>query len=178
MIRCCLEKSGCRDLIVEKKTRHLGFLFAGNRKPVEFTQTEQCLLSLIGNLLAAEIDRKRAEEDQVRLETVLEQAAETIMITDRDGVIQYVNPCFEAVSGYTRGEAIGRRPQFLHSGYHDAEFYQKMWDELKNGRVWRGHLVNKRKDGSTYEPDNIAGGKETILPVDDEEMESFKSPVR
>ena len=150
---------------LQVKTRHLGFLFAGNRKSVEFTQTEQCLLSLIGNLLAAEIDRKRAEEDQVRLETVLEQAAETIMITDRNGVIQYVNPGFEAISGYTRGEAIGHRPQFLHSGYHDAEFYKKMWDELKNGRVWRGHLVNKRKDGSTYELDA------TISPVKNEEGE-------
>ena len=150
---------------LQVKSRHLGFLFAGNQKPIEFTQTEQCLLSLIGNLLAAEIDRKRSEEDQVRLETVLEQAAETIMITDRDGFIQYVNPGFEAISGYTRREVIGRRPQFLRSGYHDAEFYEKMWDELKNGRVWRGHLVNRRKDRSTYELDA------TISPVKNDEGE-------
>lgn len=73
---------------LQVKTRHLGFLFAGNQKQVEFTQAEQCLLSLIGNIVATEIDRKRTEEDQVRLETVLEQAAETIMIADRDGFIQ------------------------------------------------------------------------------------------
>ncbi len=144
---------------LQVKDRHLGFIFAGNRKPVEFTRSEQCLLSLIGNLLAAEIDRKRAEEDQVRLETVLEQAAETIMITDREGFIQYANPGFETVSGYTRREVIGRRPQFLQSGHHDAEFYKRMWDELKNGKIWRGHLINRRKDGSTYELDA------TISPV-------------
>jgi two-component system cell cycle sensor histidine kinase/response regulator CckA len=150
---------------LQVKTRHLGFLFAGNRKPVEFTPTEQSLLSLVGNLLAAEIDRKRVEEDQVRLETVLEQAAETIMITDRDGFIQYVNPGFEAVSGYTRREVVGRRPQFLQSGHHTPDFYKKMWDELKTGKVWRGHLVNKRKNGSTYELDA------TISPVKNNEGE-------
>ncbi len=150
---------------LQVKDRHLGFIFAGNRKPVEFTRSEQCLLSLIGNLLAAEIDRKRAEEDQVRLETVLEQAAETIMITDREGFIQYANPGFETVSGYTRREVIGRRPQFLQSGHHDAEFYKRMWDELKNGKIWRGHLINRRKDGSTYELDA------TISPVKNDEGE-------
>ena len=133
--------------------RHLGFLFAGNQKPVGFTQMEQSLLSLVGNMLAAEIDWKRTEEKHRRLEAVLEQATETIMITDRDGVIQYVNPEFEKTSGYLRREVIGLRPGFLHSGHHDADFYKTIWDTLRAGKVWRGHLLNKRKDGELYELD-------------------------
>ena len=157
-----LDEIGIRFCIVvplRVKNGHLGFLFAGNRNPAKFTLIDQCLLSLIGNLLAAEIGRKRSEEDHERLATVLEQAAETIMITNREGVIQYVNPSFEAISGYTREETVGKRPDFLRSGHHDADFYKEMWGTLRAGDIWRGNLVNRQKDGSLYELDA------TITPI-------------
>jgi PAS domain S-box-containing protein len=141
------------------KDRHFGFLFSGNRKPVDFTKTGQYLLSLVGNLLAAEIDRKRTEKEHDHLETVLEQAAETIVITDRDGVIQYVNPSFELVSGYKRHEVLGKRPSLLHSGQQDSEFYENMWKTLRAGRIWRGQIVNRAKDGNLYDLDA------TISPI-------------
>ncbi len=145
-------KSGITTPLLVKKN-HLGFLFAGNHTPDTFTRTEQCLLSLIGNLVAAEIDRKRAEEDHLRLETVLEQAVESIMITDQNGCIQYVNPGFEIVSGYRREEVLGRNPRFLKSGHHSPEFYKTMWQTLRRGNTWRGHFINRRKDGSANELD-------------------------
>jgi PAS domain S-box-containing protein len=147
---------------LQVKTRHLGFLFAGNRKEKDFSQTELCILSLIGNLLSAEIDRKRADEDQVRLETVLEQAAESIMITNDEGIIQYVNPAFEKISGYSREEAIGKAPQLVRSGKHDAAFYRDLKETLAQGNIWHGHFINKRKNGTLYELEA------TISPVKNE----------
>jgi PAS domain S-box-containing protein len=105
--------------------------------------------------------RKRAEETQTLLATAIEQAAETIVITDTHGTIQYANPAFERISGYTRDEAIGQNPRVLKSGKHDAAFYRQMWDVLDSGQKWSGHFVNRRKDGTIYEEDA------TISPVRD-----------
>ena len=93
-------------------------------------------------------ERKKAEENLQRLSTAIEHTAEDITITDPDGIIQYVNPAFEKLTGYSRTEAIGQNPRILQSGYHDSDFYEEMWTTLKNGRVWTGLLTNRRKDGS------------------------------
>ncbi|HVN74852.1 MAG TPA: PAS domain S-box protein, partial [Thermoanaerobaculaceae bacterium] len=94
---------------------------------------------------------KRSEEARARLATAVDQAAEAIVITARDGTIQYVNPAFERVTGYAAAEAIGTNPRILKSGAHDAKFYRTMWETLASGEVWSGHVVNRRKDGSLYE---------------------------
>jgi PAS domain S-box-containing protein len=94
--------------------------------------------------------RKQSEEVQRRLATAVEQAVETIVITDTEGRIQYVNPAFERVTGYTRDEVIGRNPSLLKSGKHDQTFYKNLWDTIKRGEVWTGRLVNRKKDGSLY----------------------------
>lgn len=104
-------------------------------------------------------ERRKAEEERVRLGTALEQAAESIVITDLTGMILYVNPAFEKVSGYSRREAIGHKPGLLKSGHHDAAFYQQLWATVHRGEVWRGHFVNKRKDGQLFEEEA------TISPV-------------
>ena len=96
-------------------------------------------------------DRRRAEEQQARLSQVVEQTAESIVITDPGGTILYVNPAFEAVSGYTRAEAIGQNPRILKSGNQDAAFYRRMWEVLARGEVWTGRLINRRKDGILFE---------------------------
>ncbi|MBI5744507.1 MAG: PAS domain S-box protein [Elusimicrobia bacterium] len=84
------------------------------------------------------------------LTEAMEQSAETIFITDPAGVILYVNPAFERLTGYSRAEAMGKNASLLKSGEHSPEFYRAMWAELKAGRRWAGRLVNRRKDGSTY----------------------------
>jgi len=106
-------------------------------------------------------ERKRAEEERQRLATAIEQAAESIVITDRKGLIQYVNPAFEKISGYSRAEAEGRTPRFLKSGKHGPEFYHQMWSKLTAGEVWQGRLVNRHKDGTRFEEEA------TISPVRD-----------
>ncbi|MBS1857363.1 MAG: PAS domain S-box protein [Acidobacteria bacterium] len=106
--------------------------------------------------------RKGAEEELKRLATAIEQAAETVMITDAAGTILYVNPAFEKTSGFSAAEALGNTPRLLRSGRHDAEFYRDMWAALTRGEVWRGTFQNKKKDGTLFEEDA------TISPVRDE----------
>ena len=94
--------------------------------------------------------RKRAESERERLTRAIEQSGETILITDADSKILYVNPAFTRVTGYAREEVLGRTPRVFQSGQHDREFYRAMWQVLKAGQTWEGQLVNKRKDGSLY----------------------------
>ena len=106
-------------------------------------------------------ERKRAEESHTRLAMAVEQAAETIVITDTEGTILYVNPALEKTTGYTRAEALGQNPRLFKSGKQDAEFYRRMWETLEHGETWSGHFINKRKDGTLYEEEA------TLSPVRD-----------
>ena len=92
-----------------------------------------------------------AQSDRARLAAAIDQAAEAIVVTDPEGRIVYANPAFEQVTGYTRAELLGQNPRVLKSGVHDASFYDSMWATLLAGRTWRGLLVNRRKDGSSFE---------------------------
>jgi PAS domain S-box-containing protein len=114
--------------------------------------------------IAATIDitkQKQVEDTMRSLVTAIEQSADTIVITDLHGVIQYCNPAFERVTGYSKEEVIGQTPRMLKSGKHDSEFYRQMWATITKGLVWSGHLTNKRKDGSLYEE------SATISPIRD-----------
>lgn len=95
-------------------------------------------------------ERKQADAKRELLMAAINQASETIVITDADAVIQYVNPAFEHSTGYSREEAIGQNPRILQSGRQNAAFYQNMWTTLASGKNWEGRFVNKRKDGSFY----------------------------
>lgn len=83
----------------------------------------------------------------------VEQAAETIVVTDAAGLIVYANPAFERTTGYSVQESLGKNPRVLKSGSHPPEFYRQMWSTLNSGHVWRGRFTNRRKDGSLYEED-------------------------
>lgn len=106
-------------------------------------------------------DRKRAQEERVLLSQAIEQSAESVMITDPQGSIVYVNPAFEQVTGYARTEVLGQNPRILKSGSQNAAFYQGMWATLLRGKTWTGHLTNRRKDGTPLEEDAV------ISPVRD-----------
>ena len=101
----------------------------------------------------------QAQEEKFRLMSAIAQASETIVITDTNGSIEYVNPTFEKTTGYRADEALGKNPRILKSGHHDKAFYQEMWQTLCAGKTWKGHLVNKRKDSTLFEEDA------TISPV-------------
>lgn len=109
----------------------------------------------IGNLAKdfnVMLDHLAARDAEIRLKSVaLDVAANSIVITDRDGRTQWVNPAFTAMTGYAREEAIGRTlGDLLRSGRQSREFYRAMWETILSGRVWRGELINRRKDGTLY----------------------------
>jgi PAS domain S-box-containing protein len=106
----------------------------------------------IGTLLDI-TDRRKTEEELRRLSIAIEQAAEDIVITDPEGVIQYVNPAFEKIMGYSRGEAIGQNPRILKSGVHESAFYEDLWNTIKGGNIWSGRITNRRKDGKLIQED-------------------------
>jgi diguanylate cyclase (GGDEF)-like protein/PAS domain S-box-containing protein len=93
---------------------------------------------------------KQAEADLKKLSRVVEQSPTSVVITNTEGIIEYVNPKFEKVSGYSAEETIGQNPRFLKSGDIAKEEYRKMWTDLLAGKEWRGVFHNKHKDGSIY----------------------------
>jgi PAS domain S-box-containing protein len=94
--------------------------------------------------------RRRVEAEHVRLVTAIEQSEEAVVITDTAGDIQYVNPAFTRITGYSREEVWGKNPRILKSGKQDEGFYQQLWATILKGQTWRGELINRRKDGSYY----------------------------
>lgn len=106
-------------------------------------------------------ERKQSQEERERLLSAIEQAAETIVITDTDGLIQYVNPAFEETTGFTRDEVLGQNPRILKSGEHDEVFYQELWSTISGGDTWQGRLVNRKRNGHLYTEEAV------ISPVRD-----------
>jgi PAS domain S-box-containing protein len=97
--------------------------------------------------------------EQARLAIAVQNTADAIILTDIQGKIQYVNPAFEKITGYSRAEVTGRNISILKSAKHDSSFFQQMWDCLKRGKVWRGRFINQKKDKSLYQ------SEATISPV-------------
>jgi len=104
-------------------------------------------------------EQEQARTEIARLVKVIEQASETIVLTDRKGQIVYVNPQFEASTGYTTAEVLGQNPRLLRSGKQDPEFYRNLWETIAAGQTWQGTFINRRKDGILY---HEAG---TIFPI-------------
>jgi PAS domain S-box-containing protein len=114
-------------------------------REVQFGEA-RAMLALLSDIT----QRRQAEAMNQRLVTAIEQTAECIMISDPDGLLVYVNPAFERITGYTRAEVIGQSVRIFKSGQHDADFYRKMWEVVVGGQVWSGQIINKKKDGSLY----------------------------
>lgn len=106
-------------------------------------------------------EQLRVEHAHGQLAMAVEQAAETIVITDLAGTILYANPAFERTTGYSVAEAVGQNPRILKSGVQDPEFYLALWEVLHRGETWSGRFINRRKDGTKYEEEA------TISPVRD-----------
>ena len=99
---------------------------------------------------AREVERKGRERKLSTLSRAIEQSPVSIMITDIEGNIEYVNPKFEQVSGYRSAEALGRNPRILSSGEMPAEEFRKLWDTITSGKTWSGELHNRHKNGLLY----------------------------
>ncbi|QWV92298.1 PAS domain S-box protein [Geomonas oryzisoli] len=96
------------------------------------------------------VELRRQKESARELRLAIDQAPVTVMVTDRDGRIEYVNPHFTKVTGYGAEEVLGQNPRIVKSGYHPREFYTEMWQTVLSGRKWRGEMRNRRKNGDLY----------------------------
>ncbi len=106
-------------------------------------------------------EQKRAHELSQQLSSAVEQAADSVFITDRAGVIEYVNPAFEATTGYSRGEVIGRTPAILKSGLQPPEYYATLWATVTRGEPFKGTVINRKKSGEHFY------AEQTITPMKD-----------
>ncbi len=104
--------------------------------------------------------------DEVRLQGLaLSAAANAIVITDQNGLVEWTNPAFLAMTGYTQSDCIGQSLEFQKSGRQNEQFYQRLWKTIKAGKIWKEELVNRKKDGSFYHEE------ETITPVSNNQGE-------
>jgi PAS domain S-box-containing protein len=94
--------------------------------------------------------RKESEKKLIKLSTAVEQSANSIVITDKNGIIEYVNPKFLELTQYSKEEVIGENPRILKSGKLSKEFYKEFWETISSGNVWKGEFHNKKKNGEFY----------------------------
>ena len=138
-----------------------GALMVYAPEPDSFDAAETEILVELADDLAFGIRMLRERSDHDRLASAVDQSTESVMITDADALITYVNPAFERISGYTREEAIGKNPRFIQSGLQTPWFYDAMWAALTNGLPWAADLVNRRKDGTLFTEETV------ISPIHD-----------
>ncbi|TLS68650.1 PAS domain S-box protein [Mariprofundus erugo] len=129
----------------------------------QWSKDEQRLFEQIGLRIADQLSAAWQEKMLRNLSSAVEQAGESVMITSREGTIEYVNPAFTAITGYKPEEVIGRDPSILKSDAQDPAYYQKLWQTITRGEVWSGTLIDRKKDGSFYP------ALMTIAPVHNEE---------
>ena len=116
---------------------------------------------VISGMILDITDRKQAVEELIRLATAVEQAAESVIISDRRGTIHYVNPAFERLSGFSSEDIVGKNFRILKSESHDKSFYREMWQTISSGKAWAGRISNRMKDGSLRQFET------TISPIRD-----------
>src|SRR5207248_3818340 len=108
-----------------------------------------------------ERQRQKAEDTLRKLSRAVEQSADLVIITDRTGVIEYINPAFEALTGYSPQEVIGQTPRILKSGQQTSELYEEQWRTILSGNVFRGTMINRKKNGDVF----VA--EKTVTPLRD-----------
>ncbi len=145
--------------ILERKQAAEALRKAHDELEVQVAERTQELTKTNEALRAEIIEREHAEEKLRMQTTAMESAANGIVITDRSGTILWVNPAFTHITGYTAEEAISQNPRVLKSGKQHPSFYKNLWDTILLGQVWRGEIINRRKDDSLYAEEM------TITPV-------------
>lgn len=118
--------------------------------PDVYDQSSIEIMELVAHELSMFIDRQRSEEKALILSTAVEQSSVSIVITNRDGKIEYVNPFFTRLTGFSFEEAKGHNPNILQSGYQSDNYYKQLWNTILSGNDWKGELLNKKKNGEFY----------------------------
>lgn len=144
--------------IFDNEDKPVGSLLFCN-KPDGFTDDDEMLLKAIAADAVVALNKVENIKKLKRFQQVMDSAFDVIVITDSEGYIKYVNPSFEIVTGYSIKDVIDKKINILKSGYHDSAFYKNLWDTIKSCKVWKGELINRKKDGELYY------ASATIFPV-------------
>ena len=146
------------EIFVRNEQRPAGIWIAVQANPLPNNAGEIC-----GSVVVLQdITRKRQADAQIRILTsAVEQTADSIIITDNNALIEYVNPAFESTTGFTSQEALGHTPMILKSGVHDDAFYQNLWTTILSGKVFRDTITNRKKNGEVF------FAEQTITPMRD-----------
>jgi PAS domain S-box-containing protein len=148
------------------------------RSSDEIKQLKVCYVFLPPDLIlvhAEDItDNKVVGEELRRLSNAVEQTADSVVITNKNGIIEYVNPAFVETTGYSLDESLGQTPQILNSGKHDKTFYKKLWETILSGNTYKGTIINKKKNGKLY------WSQQTITPMknNDGKIDNFVSVLK
>ncbi len=119
-------------------------------------------VAILEGFVADMTEQKRAELELKKLSSAIEESINIVFITDTEGRIEYVNPTFERVTGYTKQEVIGKTPRILSSGETSPYKYRELWLTIKSGKTWRGIFKNRKKNGEYYWANGL------VYPVKDE----------
>ncbi len=128
----------------------IGLLVTLSRSPIKSPETIAACFNMVAGRTAAEMERMLAEEHTRKLSQIVEQCPVSIMMTDTQGNLEYVNKHFETTSGYSKQEVIGKNARIFKSGHTKSSEYVGMWDNLIKGENWIGEFHNKHKDGPLY----------------------------
>ncbi len=142
-----------------------GTLSFASREPrrIPFRLADLEVLKLMSQWVGSELQREFVGAHMGKLSSALEQAADSVIITDHNRTIEYVNPSFESMTGYTREEVLGKKAYFLRSGMGKHELYDELWQSISSGGVYRGVIINRKKNGSVYHE------QKTITPLKDDQ---------
>lgn len=125
-------------------------VFQDYNTPEFFDRSSLEILELAAHELSLFIDRQNAEEKANKLSRAVEQSSVAVVITNREGSIEYINPFFTELTGYSFDEVKGKKSNILKSGHQNNEFYQKLWEVILSGDNWEGEFLNKKKSGELY----------------------------
>lgn len=156
--------------VISRAITHLEFVHRlkdGTLRDVEVF-TSPLLLSgktVIHSIVQDVSKKKEAEKLNKLLSLTVDKSPFITIITDKDGIIHYINPRFTEITGFEKHEAIGNKPSILRSDFQPNEYYKQLWDTITNGEEWRGEFFNKKKSGELY------WSKTIITPLFDENGE-------
>ncbi|TLS75659.1 PAS domain S-box protein [Mariprofundus erugo] len=139
------------EYVCEYRIRHRNgrYIWVLGRGRVISYSEDGTPLRLVGT--TSDISRRRQAEEKIRLlSQSVHQSGEAIMMTDATGMIEYVNPAFTTITGYSEAEAVGQTPRLLNSGAQSNQLYAALWATISSGRTWHGRIVDRKKDGSFY----------------------------
>ena len=160
-VLCAIKREEHLSLVVPLACKD-GSVFQAALKLIPIFE-ENGLLNQYIFLIHDDSGKRRSGLNERKMLRAIEQSGESVIITNTQGIIEYVNPAFEKISGYKAEEVIGKTPAILSSGKQDSEWYKHLWTRICNGESWSGQHINRRKDGTEY--DEFM----TISPVRDDQ---------